>query len=84
MQMIELTGLTEYIGYAASAVVLISFLMKNIRNLRILNTVGCLLFIGYGVLLSSIPIIATNAAIVLINGFYLLKMARTVEREEGF
>ena len=84
MQMIELTGLTEYIGYAASAVVLISFLMKNIRNLRILNTVGCLLFIGYGVLLSSIPIIATNAAIVLINGFYLLKMARTVQREEEF
>ena len=82
--MIELTGLTEYIGYAASAVVLISFLMKNIRNLRILNTVGCLLFIGYGVLLSSIPIIATNAAIVLINGFYLLKMARTVQREEEF
>ncbi len=80
----ELTEMTEYIGYAASAMVLISFLMKNIRNLRILNSVGCLLFIGYGVLLSSIPIIVTNTAIVLINGFYLIKMARTVEREEEF
>ena len=69
--------LTEYIGYAASAVVLISFLMKNLRNLRILNSIGCLFFIGYGVLLGSIPIIVTNAAIVLINAFYLIKMVRT-------
>jgi len=71
--------LTEYIGYAASAMVLISFLMKKISNLRIINTIGCLFFIGYGVLLGSIPIIVTNAAIVLINAFYLIKTARTVE-----
>jgi len=62
---------TEYIGYAASAGVLISFLMKNIRTLRIVNTVGCALFITYGLLLPSWPIVVTNAAIVLINGYYL-------------
>lgn len=64
---------TEYIGYAASALVLISFIMKNIRTLRIVNTIGCLFFIAYGILLFSIPIIATNAAIVLINAYYLLR-----------
>lgn len=66
--------LTEYAGYIASATVLISFLMKNIRTLRIVNSIGCLLFIGYGVMLESIPIVVTNAAIVLINGYYLIRM----------
>lgn len=64
---------TEYIGYAASVMVLISFLMKNMRTLRILNTVGCLMFVIYGSMLLSGPIIATNTAIVLINGYYLMR-----------
>ncbi|MGZ4056720.1 MAG: uroporphyrinogen decarboxylase [Bacteroidia bacterium] len=66
---------TEVIGYLASFTVLISFLMKNISNLRIINTIGCILFIAYGILLGfSIPIILTNAAITGINIYYLLKM----------
>ncbi len=64
---------TEYIGYLASLLVLVSFLMKNMVRLRWLNTLGCMVFIAYGLLLQSIPIIITNAAIVVINSFYLLK-----------
>lgn len=66
-----MTHLTEYIGYAASLTVLIAFLMKNIQTLRIVNSLGCILFIIYGAMLPSIPVIATNAAIVLINAYYL-------------
>jgi uncharacterized protein with PQ loop repeat len=62
---------TEYIGYFASGIVLLSFLMGNIFVLRIINTIGCGFFIFYGVLLGSIPIILTNSAIVLINTYYL-------------
>ncbi|MDT8413907.1 MAG: uroporphyrinogen decarboxylase [Flavobacteriaceae bacterium] len=62
---------TEWVGYAASAGVLLSFLMKEMRTLRIVNTVGCFLFIIYGVLLNSIPVIATNTIIVGINIYYL-------------
>lgn len=69
--------LTEYIGYAASAAVLVSFLMKDIRTLRVVNTVGCGLFIAYGLLLGSVPVIVTNVAIVGINVFYLIR-ARAV------
>lgn len=68
---------TEIIGYIASLIVLSSFLMKNIRTLRIANTIGCLIFVVYGVLLGfSIPIIATNVAIVIINLYYLLKVKK--------
>jgi uncharacterized protein with PQ loop repeat len=66
--------MTEIIGYIASAVVLISFLMKNIKKLRIINTIGCLIFIVYGLLLNfSIPIILTNSVIVGINIYFLVK-----------
>ena len=65
---------TEIIGYLASAVVLVSFLMKNIRTLRIVNCVGCGLFVIYGCMLNySIPIIVTNVAIMIINTVFLLK-----------
>jgi uncharacterized protein with PQ loop repeat len=67
-------SITEWVGYMASVVVLISFLMKNITKLRIINIVGCALFIAYGYLLNiSLPIIITNASIVLINFYYLFK-----------
>ncbi|WP_445731601.1 uroporphyrinogen decarboxylase [Mariniflexile sp.] len=66
---------TEWVGYAAMATVLTSFLMKSVAKLRIVNSFGCLLFVLYGTLLEpfSMPIIITNAAIFLINQYYLFK-----------
>jgi hypothetical protein len=70
---------TEIIGYTASSLVLISFLMRDVKKLRVINTIGCMVFIVYGILLGwSIPIIITNAAIVLINGYYLLKTKKMI------
>nr|WP_247672706.1 uroporphyrinogen decarboxylase [Aquimarina sp. MMG016] len=62
----------EIVGYFASFMVLISFLMRNIKKLRLVNSVGCLAFVIYGVLLNwSLPIIITNVAIMSINFYYL-------------
>jgi hypothetical protein len=73
----ELAGIvfSEWVGYAAMATVLISFLMKSVIKLRIVNSFGCLLFVIYGIMLEPIskPIIITNIAIFLINCYYLLK-----------
>lgn len=69
---------TEIVGYLASLIVLISFLMKNIKTLRIINSIGCVLFVAYGILLNfSIPIVITNVAIVAINIYYLVKVNKT-------
>ena len=48
--------------------------MKSIIKLRIVNSIGCLLFVFYGILLNpiSIPIILTNVIIFCINLFYLV------------
>lgn len=65
----------EWIGYAAMATMLVSFSMKSVNKLRIVNAFGCLLFVFYGFLLQPIakPIIITNVAIFCINLYYLLK-----------
>lgn len=65
----------EWVGYAAMATVLVSFLMKSVNKLRIVNALGCLLFVFYGFVLQPIskPIIITNVAIFCINLYYILK-----------
>jgi hypothetical protein len=74
----ETIELTEYIGYLASIVIMISFLMKKIITLRIINLIGGILFIVYGILLSmSIPIIVTNSFVVGVNFYYLVKHFRS-------
>ncbi|MBD0824314.1 uroporphyrinogen decarboxylase [Aestuariibaculum marinum] len=66
---------TEWIGYAAMAMLLLSFTMKAVTKLRIVNSIGCLLFVIYGFMLDPIakPIIITNGAILCVNLYYLLK-----------
>lgn len=71
-------SLTEWVGYLASSILMISFLMKNINTLRIINSIGAILFVVYGIMLvTSWPIIITNTFILGVNIFYLIKHFRT-------
>lgn len=76
MELFGITG-TEYVGYLASLMVLISFTMKTIKGLRLLNMAGCVLFVLYGFLMPTLriglPIIIANVAIFSVNVFYLLR-----------
>lgn len=64
--------ITEWVGYAASLALIISFTMKNINTLRIINSLGAILFVVYGIMLqTSYPIIITNAFILMVNVYYL-------------
>jgi len=75
-------SITEWLGYLASIVLMISFLMKNIITLRIINSVGAILFIAYGFLLTtSWPIIITNTFILGVN-FYYLTIHFTQKKQE--
>jgi hypothetical protein len=63
----------ELIGYVASALVVASLAMTSVVRLRIVSLVGSLVFVVYGLLLPSIPIILTNAAVALLNIWFLRK-----------
>ncbi|MBT8258368.1 MAG: uroporphyrinogen decarboxylase [Bacteroidia bacterium] len=70
--MLDSIDLTEWVGYTAMLMVLFSFMMKNFRKLRMVNSMGAVLFVIYGFMLDiSWPIVITNLAIVGVNGYYL-------------
>jgi len=63
---------TEWVGYLSSLALIISFLMKNLSTLRIINSIGAILFVVYGFMLAiSWPIIITNVFILMANIYYL-------------
>ncbi|MDQ7992650.1 MAG: hypothetical protein AAGC63_15620 [Propionicimonas sp.] len=63
----------ELIGYLASALVVVSLAMSSVVRLRIASAAGSLLFIIYGALLPSVPLILTNLATLGLNLWYLRK-----------
>jgi len=79
MELIGITG-TEYVGYLASLMVLLSFTMKDIKKLRLVNMSGCILFIIYGFLMPSfrigLPIIIANLEILIVNIYYLVNPSK--------
>lgn len=63
----------EEIGTLASIIVLISFLCKSERKIRIINIIGALLFVVYGTLNGSFAVWFLNSALILIHLYKLLK-----------
>ncbi len=69
----------EWIGYVASAVIAGSLLMTNIKRLRTINSIGCVLFVVYGALVGAYPVVFSNAVIFLINMYQLWKLKQAVK-----
>lgn len=40
---------SDYVGYAASVFVILSFMLKDIKKIRIINLIGCIAFVVYGI-----------------------------------
>jgi hypothetical protein len=63
----------EWLGYLASILVAISFLMKSIYKLRLINMIGAVLFVIYGAAIQAIPVVLINLFVVGVNSYYLLR-----------
>ena len=61
------------LGYVAMILTSSSFLMKDVKYLRLVNIAGCITWIIYGSILESSPIIITNVLILGINLYRLKK-----------
>ncbi len=66
----------ELVGYLGSVVVAISLMMRSLLRLRIINSVGCVVFVIYGILIHAYPVAILNAFVAGINAFYLARMFR--------
>ncbi|KIA84631.1 uroporphyrinogen decarboxylase [Kaistella solincola] len=68
--------ITNIIGYAASFFIVLSFVLKDIRKIRIVNLVGCICFVIYGIFSDYLwPIIIPNAILCGVQVYHLVKKA---------
>ncbi|HEX8993312.1 MAG TPA: hypothetical protein VF784_16640 [Anaerolineales bacterium] len=66
----------EMVGYLGSVLVAISLMMRSLLRLRVINSLGCVVFVIYGLLIHAYPVAILNGFIVCINAFYLTRMFR--------
>ncbi|MFI2742650.1 uroporphyrinogen decarboxylase [Zhouia sp. PK063] len=65
-------SLTDWIGYIAMALLMLSFTFKKVNVLRTVNALGCVFFVMYGFMLNwAWPIIISNGFILMVNVYYL-------------
>ncbi len=71
----------ELIGYLGSLLVVVSLLMSSVIKLRIINTIGSLIFCIYALVIRSYPTAVMNAALVAINIWFLVKL---INKDKAF
>jgi len=64
----------QYLGYLASALIVVSLTMRSLLKLRMLNLVGAGTMALYGLFISAYPVVILNGLIVCIDIFYLREM----------
>lgn len=74
--------LTELIGLAASLLAFASMTFKDIKFVRIFNSVGCILFFIYGVQINSISIILLNVGCIVVNIYHLYRIYKNKSKGE--
>ena len=61
-------NLVELLGYIATFFVAVSFLFKSIVHLRVVNSIGAILFVIYSVIIAAYPVALLNAFSKVRNG----------------
>ncbi len=66
--------LVEILGIVASLFVISAFLFKNVKIIRLLDAVGALLYVIYGVLIHSYANILLNTVLIAVQIYHLYKL----------
>ena len=72
----------EYVGYLASIIIAISLMMTSIIRLRIINSIGCFLFVVYGIYVGVYPVAIANGVIIIINIYNLYKLYKIKQNKK--
>lgn len=64
----------ELIGITASVTILICFLMNDEKHIRIIDSIGALLFVIYGILINSFSVTFLNGILIIIQIYKLYKL----------
>ncbi len=69
--------LQEIIGWFATVIILVSFLYSGVK-LRIINFLGALTWVFWGVMMETWNVIILNVLIMVIHSYKLYKMRKDV------
>lgn len=64
---------SEILGWIGSAVVMLSYFFKDVVWLRIVNCIGCIVWIGFGILTHSLSVTVMNSIILIVHIIQLLR-----------
>jgi hypothetical protein len=63
----------DILGYIGTIVVLYSFTIENIKKLRLVNGIGSMFWIAYGIGIMAWPTIIVNTCVLAIHSFWFYK-----------
>ncbi|MDR2234795.1 MAG: uroporphyrinogen decarboxylase [Chryseobacterium sp.] len=67
------SNITTYVGYSASVFIVLSFILKDVRKIRVVNMIGCICFVIYGIFNGMLwPVIIPNGLICFIQVYHLM------------
>lgn len=66
----------EIIGIIATLIVLLSFSFNSEKKIRIVNSIGSVLFVVYGLLIGALSVWLLNACVFTLNVYKLIKNKR--------
>jgi hypothetical protein len=67
------------LGYLASAFLAYSLIVTNAIKFRLLNILGCISFIIYGLVIGAFPVLVANTILLVINIYQLYKLYQSKE-----
>lgn len=66
----------EILGTIASVIVLLSFLMKGEIKIRIINIIGALIFVVYGISINAFSVWFLNGTLCLVHIYKLIHLCK--------
>ena len=64
-------------GYIAFFLWLFPSIFRNVKYLRLVNTIGCITFVVYGYFIESYPVMIANMFIFIMNIYHLKRDNKT-------
>ena len=72
----------EVIGIISTLFVLLSFLTKGEAKIRLINAIGCIGFVIYGLLLGALSVWLLNGIVLIINTYKGIKLIKEEKKND--
>lgn len=65
--------MTDVLGIASTACIVLAFCFNNLFVVRLINFIGSILFVFYGIRVEATYTTVANAIMIVINLYYMIK-----------